>query len=86
VRKSPCRGQLIHADDTFYCLGELGHLLTLNLSPQGCEVLSRAWLFDAAHTWSPPVLSRGLLYVLQHRPDSGSREPAQLRCYDLRGP
>ena len=86
VRKSPCRGQLIYADSTFYCLGELGHLLTLDLSPQGCRVLSRAWLFDAADTWSPPVLSRGLLYVLQHRPDAQSREPAQLRCYDLRGP
>jgi len=83
-RMSPYRGTLLAADGHFLCLGEFGHLLWLDLSPRGCRVLARAWLFAARETWSLPVLSRGLLYVSQHGRGMLRREPPRLLCYDLR--
>jgi outer membrane protein assembly factor BamB len=79
------RCQLLHADGKTLCLTEWGHLLYLDLSPAGCRVSSRKWLFAAGETWSPPVLSRGLLYVNQNAPDGLSKKPPRLICYDLRG-
>ena len=82
---SPLRGNLLKVDGRFLALGEHGHLLWLALSPSGPKMLERARLFLARETWSPPVLSRGLLYVNQNSrsidPPSGPR----LLCYDLRG-
>ncbi len=70
----------------FLCLGEFGHLLWVELSPSGYKELSRARLFSAGETWTPPTISRGLLYVCQNAP--GGREGAastpRLLCYDLR--
>jgi outer membrane protein assembly factor BamB len=79
------RCQLLHADGRTLCLTEWGHLLYLDLSPAGCKVVSRKWLFAAGETWSPPVLSRGLLYVNQNAPDLLNKRPPRLICYDLRG-
>jgi outer membrane protein assembly factor BamB len=79
------RGTLLAVDGKFLCLGELGHLLWLDLSPQGYKELSRAWLFAARETWSLPVLSHGLLYVSQHSRDLLRGTPPRLLCYDLRG-
>ena len=78
------RGTLLAADGDFLCLGERGHLLWLDLTPEGCEELSRAWLFAAHETWTPPVLSRGLLYVTQNAKDFVTGGPQRLLCYDLR--
>ncbi|MBM3776261.1 MAG: hypothetical protein FJW37_14035, partial [Acidobacteria bacterium] len=80
------RGTLVAVDGHFLCLGELGHLLWLDLSPRGYKELARAWLFAARETWSAPVLSRGLLYVSQHAPDFLRQTPPRLLCYDLRAP
>ena len=80
------RGSLLWADGHFLCLGELGHLLWLDLSPKGFRILSRAWLFAARESWSPPVLSRGLLYVSQNRRDFLRGGSPRLLCYDLRAP
>lgn len=78
------RGSLLAVDGHFLCLGELGHLLWMELTPKGCKVLSRAWLFPARESWTLPVLSRGLLYVMQNaRAISGGSGP-RLLCYDLR--
>ncbi len=82
---SPHRGNLLKVDGRFLALGEHGHLLWLDLSPSGPQILDRARLFLARETWSPPVVSRGLLYVSQN---SRSIDPAsgpRLLCYDLRG-
>ena len=82
---SPLRGNLLKVDGRFLALGEHGHLLWLALSPSGPKVLDRTRLFLARETWSPPVVSRGLLYVSQN---SRSIDPARgprLLCYDLRG-
>jgi outer membrane protein assembly factor BamB len=77
------RGTLLWVDGKFLCLGELGHLLWLDLTPQGYKQLSRAWLFPARETWALPVLSRGLLYVTQNSRDIYGGAP-RLLCYDLR--
>ena len=78
------RCHLLQADNKTLCLTEWGHLLWLDLSPAGCKVTSRTWLFAAGETWSPPMLSRGLLYVNQNSPDLLNKRPRRLICYDLR--
>jgi outer membrane protein assembly factor BamB len=81
---STFRGSLLWVDGRFLCLGELGHLLWLDLTPQGYKELARARLFLARETWGLPVLSRGLLYVMQNAQGMLHREPPRLLCYDLR--
>ncbi|MCP3920587.1 MAG: PQQ-binding-like beta-propeller repeat protein [bacterium] len=78
------RGTLIAADADFLCLGERGHLLWLTLTPEGCRERARSWLFAAHETWTPPVLSHGLLYVCQNTRDFVSGQKPRLICYDLR--
>jgi outer membrane protein assembly factor BamB len=76
---------LMPVDGRVLCLGEFGHLLWIDLGPRGYKELSRAWLFAASETWTPPVLSRGLLYVCQNARDTMHNTPPRLLCYDLRG-
>jgi outer membrane protein assembly factor BamB len=78
------RACLLQVDGSFLCLGERGHLLWMDLSPDGFEIKQRAWLFQARETWALPVLSRGLLYVCQNSPGIINRESPRLLCYDLR--
>ena len=42
------RGSLLAVDGQFLCLGELGHLLWLDLTPKGYKEVSRARLFRGA--------------------------------------
>ena len=78
------RGSLLAVDGQFLCLGELGHLLWLDLTPKGYKQVSRARLFMARESWAVPVLSRGLLYVAQNTRDFMSGARPRLLCYDLR--
>jgi outer membrane protein assembly factor BamB len=78
------RGSLLAADGQFLCLGELGHLLWMDLTPKGYAEVSRAWLFAARESWGLPVLSRGLLYVAQNTRDMLQGTGPRLLCYDLR--
>jgi outer membrane protein assembly factor BamB len=82
---SPYRGTLLAADSHFLCLGELGHLLWLDLTPKGCKIVSRAWLFAGRQSWALPVVCRGLLYVTQNERDLINGTGPRLLCYDLRG-
>lgn len=75
---------LTRVGDRFLCLGETGLLAWLELTPDGCAIISACRLFHAPQTWTAPVLSRGLLFVVQNCPGAG--EPARLLGYDLRGP
>jgi outer membrane protein assembly factor BamB len=81
---STYRGSLLEVDGQFLCLGELGHLLWLELTPKGFKEISRAWLFPARESWTLPVLSRGLLYVVQNTRDVLRSSGPRLLCYDLR--
>ena len=79
-----CRGSLLAVDGSFLCLGELGHLVWMDLSPKGYKEVSHTWLFAAGESWGLPVLSRGLLYVAQNTRDVLRGTSPRLRCYDLR--
>ena len=85
VRVSTFRGSLLAVDGRYLCLGELGHLLWLDLSPKGYKELARTWLFPARESWTLPVLSRGLLYVVQNTRELTRTNGPRLLCYDLRG-
>jgi outer membrane protein assembly factor BamB len=84
ILASTYRGSLMRVEGSFLALGELGHLLWLDLSPEGYEEVARAWLFAARESWTPPVLSRGLLYVVQNTRDVFEGTGPRLLCYDLR--
>ncbi len=77
---------LIVADSHFLCLSDSGRLLWLDLSPQGYQEIAKTRLFDAKETWTPPVISRGLLYIKQNTKDASTKAPSRLICYDLRAP
>jgi outer membrane protein assembly factor BamB len=78
------RGSLLAADGQFLCLGELGHLLWMDLTPKGYTEVARARLFAARESWTLPVLSHGLLYVVQNTRASFGGPGPRLLCYDLR--
>ena len=78
------RGSLLAVDGQFLCFGEFGHLLWLDLTPKGYRQVSRAWLFAGRESWGLPVLSRGLLYIVQNTRDVFNRAGPRLLCYDLR--
>lgn len=79
------RANFLLVDGRCLCLTESGHLLWLDLNPKGYKELSRCSLFLASETWTPPVLSRGLLYINQNNPDNIHRAGPRVICYDLRG-
>ncbi|MEE2636834.1 MAG: PQQ-binding-like beta-propeller repeat protein [Acidobacteriota bacterium] len=84
IRLGTARGSLLAVDGHFLALGELGHLLWLDLTPDGYREISRTWFAAASESWTLPVLSRGLLYVLQNTRDVLTGAGPCLRCYDLR--
>jgi len=78
------RGSLLAVDGQFLCLGEMGHLVWMDLTSKGYKEISHAWLFAARESWALPVLSRGLLYVVQNTRDVVTGVGPRLLCYDLR--
>lgn len=82
---TPGEGSLLWADGDFLCLGDSGHLLWLDLDPEKGRVLARTWLFGATESWTPPVISNGLLYACQNNRERFGDAPPRLLCYDLRG-
>ena len=80
----PYRGSLLAVDGQFLCIGELGHLIWMDLTPSGYREISRGRLFAARESWTLPVLSRGLLYVTQNTRDVWEGTGPRLLCYDLR--
>lgn len=79
-------GSLLHLGGTrFLCLGDNGDLLDLDCTPEGATVRARRSLFRAGGTWTPLVLSRGLLYVCQNIEEKIGDGPPRLFCFDLRG-
>lgn len=79
------RASLLKTGKDFLCLGEVGTLMRLRLSPGGCDIEQQSQLFYALNTWSLPVLSHGLLYVRQQADDLAGKTGPRLICYDLRG-
>lgn len=85
LRLEAFRASILKADDSYLCLSELGSLLWVDLTPKGHKVLASSQLFFAPGTWTLPVVTRGLLYVMQNETDRMSGNPARILCYDLRG-
>jgi outer membrane protein assembly factor BamB len=83
IYESPFRGFLMEAEGKFLAQGEHGHLLWLELSPNGVKVLSRGEPTLAREAWTPHVLSRGLLYVCQNTRSFDGTQP-RLLCLDMR--
>ena len=81
---SPYRGNLLKVDGKSSRSGSTGTCFGWTSPPDGPQVLGRWRLFLARETWSPPVLSRGLLYVSQHTRAFDRRAGPRLLCYDLR--
>jgi outer membrane protein assembly factor BamB len=79
------RASLLVVDGNVLCLGEWGHLVWLDLSPVGVQILSRTWLTKSRYTWGMPVLSQGLLYINQNERSPVTGTEPRLLCYDLRG-
>ena len=84
IARSIGEGSLLHVDGGFLALSDSGHLLRLALTKTGVEMVARSWLFRAPESWTPLVVSRGLLYVCQNNPEVFGTQPARLLCYDLR--
>jgi len=85
MRLSIMRANLLKVGEEVLCLGEIGSLHWLKLSPQGMEEISRSQLFYALNTWSLPALSHGLLYVRQQAAGLDRQTGMRILCYDLRG-
>ena len=51
---STYRGSLLAVDGHFLCLGELGHLVWMDLSPTGTKSFPDAWPFAARESWALP--------------------------------
>jgi outer membrane protein assembly factor BamB len=84
INRGPGLAAMMLVDGRCLMLTEYGHLLWLDLNPQGYREMDRTRLFSTADSWGMPALSRGLLYVCQNERglDGTSR---RLICYDLRG-
>ncbi len=85
MRLSILRANLLKVGGEVLCLGEVGSLHWLKLTPAGLEELSRSQLFYALNTWSLPALSHGLLYVRQQASSLDRKSGPRILCYDLRG-
>lgn len=81
------RASLLEVDGRWLVLGELGALAWMDLSPKGPTLESHAPLFFAQHTWCPPVVSQGLLYIMQNDEEQVRGKTGQrIICFDLRAP
>jgi outer membrane protein assembly factor BamB len=77
-------GSLVLADGHFLALSEMGHLAWFDLTRTGHREMTITTPFFATQSWTPPVISRGLLYLCQNNKDTGRKTTPRLLCYDLR--
>lgn len=70
------RASFIMADNHLIALGERGHLVLIEVSPERYIEKARVRILDYP-AWTPPVLAQGLLYL---------RNENRLICLDLRNP
>jgi outer membrane protein assembly factor BamB len=77
------RGSFLRANERIFSLGEDGSFVELSLTPEKPIILQKTRLFYARDTWTPPVIHRGLLYVVQNN-DGFDGSSKRLICYDFR--
>ncbi len=78
------RGSFLQSEDRTFSLGEDGSFVELKMTPEKIEIVQRTRLFFAKDSWTPPVLSKGLLYTVQNLKGFDGT-PSRLICYDFRG-
>ncbi len=78
------RGSFLQGKDRTFSLGEDGSFVELKMTPEKIEIVQRTRLFFAKDSWTPPVLSNGLLYAVQNLKGFDGT-PSRLICYDFRG-
>ena len=78
------RGSFLQSKDRTFSLGEDGSFVELKMTPKKIEIVQRTRLFFAKDSWTPPVLSKGLLYTVQNLKGFDGT-PSRLICYDFRG-
>jgi outer membrane protein assembly factor BamB len=78
------RGSFLQTDNRTFSLGEDGSFVELKMKPEKIEIIQKTRLFFAKDSWTPPVLSNGLLYVVQNV-NGFDGSSARLICYDFRG-
>ena len=77
------RGSFLQVGDRTLSLGEDGSFAELQLTAKKAIINQKIRLFYARDTWTPPVIHRGLLYIVQNTKGfDGS--PIRLICYDFR--
>ncbi|MGC6467094.1 MAG: PQQ-binding-like beta-propeller repeat protein [Akkermansiaceae bacterium] len=77
------RGSFLKTPGRLFSLGEDGAFAELKLTPKGPEIVQRTRLFTATESWTPPVLHKGLLYIVQNSKGFDGSSP-RLICYDFR--
>jgi outer membrane protein assembly factor BamB len=77
------RGAFLRTSKRLFSLGEDGMFVELKLTSGEPEILQKTRLFSATETWTPPVLCRGLLYIVQNSKGFDA-SPQRLICYDFR--
>ena len=78
------RGSFLQTNDRTFSLGEDGSFVELKMTPEKIKIIQKTRLFFAKDTWTPPVLSNGLLYIVQNV-NGFDGSPSRLICYDFRG-
>lgn len=78
------RGNFLETADGIFATGEFGQFMSIRLTPQGPEILSKMQPFHSPESFCPPTIHDGLLFLVQSTPEpDGSSEP-RLLCFDLR--
>lgn len=84
VESSSGEASLAYADGKLFCLGDDGTLFLVDIEGELPRLLAASALFHARWSWTPPVLTQGLLYIRQSSEDELTGSTPRLLCYDLR--
>lgn len=84
VAMSVGEGSLLVLGERLLCLGDTGLLLLIEPAAAGGKVVARTALFHAGDTWTPPVVSHGILLLCQNTQARFSGRAPRLIALDLR--
>lgn len=84
VELSLGEGSLLGLGDRVLCLGDSGLLALMEPGDGGARVIASAAFFHAGETWTPPVVSHGILLLCQNAPCRVTGAGPRLMAFDLR--
>ena len=77
-------GSMLAIGDQILCLGDSGLLILMAPGEDGARVVGSVAYFHAGETWTPPVLSRGILLLCQNSPCRVTGRGPRLMAIDWR--